>query len=117
MIRYTDLDDALIIRGLSLSGADSVIVTYRQAQRVQANRYQTDTTYVQVDVEPTVSVVGGDSYLSAELTQDQTALFSVDSGNPVFVQVNYVMDGKRHATKAKAIPVFENLHQEVIADD
>ena len=68
---------------------------------------------IELTVRPKTNVfLGGNTVLTASLTQEQTALF--ESGS-IKVQVNWVTsDGTRYATDIVKIPSFDNLYEEEI---
>ena len=102
MIRYTTQPITVIVPR-DLTGAN-VWLSLRQRQKVQSGKYTTDTVLAEVRIDsPTVTVVESDSYVSVELTQDQSAVFKANA-EPVMVQVNWVTSqGKRLADRKSVV--------------
>ena len=106
MRRYTDVTIPVKVKGFDISGADRIEVTISQGMR-------------KVSVEPTsVSYDGHDTTMDVWLSQQQTATFSSgneeDATGRAQIQVNWWLQGKRNATKAKVIDVRVNLLERVI---
>lgn len=102
MIEFTTVPQVFFIPEHYLSDAD-IYVTYRDRNR---KLILTIKNVIVTELEDK------GSYLEFELTQQQTSLFS--NYKSIDVQVNWIKDDKRYATKIKTIPVYENLIKEVL---
>ncbi len=106
MRRYTDVVIPVAVKGFDISAADRIEVTITQGMR-------------QVSVQPTnVAYDGTDTTMDVELDQRQTSAFSAgrDEGSPgkAQIQVNWWLQGRRNATKAKETEIRVNLLERVI---
>lgn len=99
MIPYTDTTITVKVLGVNIVGS-TVHVILKQG----------DYT---LDKIATATLDGSDTVASVDLTQAETSIF--ESGyQPIKVQVNWIDDGKRHATLTKTIDVFEQLKEAII---
>ena len=105
MRQYTDAEFSLTAKGIDLTAADAVYVTVSDKARAIS---VTNTT-------PTLAVVGSDTAVTFELTQEQTGKFVENT--KADVEINYWINGKRKGTKIGRICVDENLLKEVIELD
>lgn len=101
MIQYTTPTVPLTIVGADITGADRIVVSFRQAMGRSTNSHQVD-----VDMTGEVTLVGSDTYMEVPLTQEQTGGFVPGR---VQVQVNWWADGHRAATDIVAVPSLANL--------
>ena len=99
MITYTTPTITLIAAGVLITDAE-VYVTIAQGSKKLT---KTDAT-----LEYTQS----DTIVKVTLTQEETGAFEYD--REVKVQVNWITDGVRAATKIERVDCFENLLDEVI---
>lgn len=99
--RYTDPTIHLRIQGVDLTGA-TVYATFAQDENVVT--VQGNSLAVSYD--------GENTHIDASLTQEQTALFTMNkySKSVVEVQVNWVKNSKRNATN----PLYINLEKNLI---
>lgn len=102
MRQYTTPTMQLLVKGVDLTAADDVWVTF--ADRARAITLTKDS--------PTVAASGSDTSVSVTLTQAETAQFiqnTLCDG-----QVNWMKDGLRYATDIVSISVYENLLKEIL---
>lgn len=98
IIQYTDPTQQIRIKGLDLTAADRVFVTYECGDMAQ--------TFESV----TLALDRGDTIITVDLTQEFTAQLTAD----YFMQINWIQSGKRLATKQKRCSADSNLLREVI---
>ncbi|MBQ6765343.1 MAG: hypothetical protein IJP45_09210 [Paludibacteraceae bacterium] len=98
IIQYTDPTQQIRIKGLDLTAADRVFVTYECGDLNQ--------TFETV----TLALDGEDTVITVQMTQEFTAQLTED----YFVQINWLQTGKRLATKPKRCSTCGNLLREVI---
>ena len=94
MIRYTEPTEEYSIHGIDLTGGE-IYVTYRQGNVVETFR----PTNIAYDAEVGTTFEVGFSQL-------ETAGLAVGNAD---VQINYILDGKRSATKVKTVYIGEQL--------
>lgn len=105
MIRYTTPTRTFIVGGYDLTDCH-VVVTFKQ-------KIGSSTNVNVVNVEdPEATYDGTDTTLTVPLTQLQTGGFK--AGVYAQVQVNFMEDGVRKATKMASIVIDENLLDEVM---
>lgn len=102
MRQYTDAEFSLTAKGIDLTAADAVYVTVSDKTRAISV----------TDQNPTLTLVGSDTAVEFELSQEQTGKFVENT--KADVEINYWISGKRKATKIGQICVDENLLKEVI---
>ena len=102
MRQYTTPTIQLLVKGVDLTAADDVWVTF--ADRTRAIILTLDS--------PTVAASGDDTQVSVTLTQAQTAQFIANTLSDV--QVNWMDDSARYATDIASVNVYENLLKEIL---
>lgn len=102
MRQYTTPTIQLLVKGVDLTAADDVWVTF--ADRTRAIVLTLDS--------PTVAASGDDTQVSVTLTQAQTAQFIANTLSDV--QVNWMVSTARYATDIMSINVYENLLKEIL---
>lgn len=102
MRQYTTPTISLLVKGVDLTAADDVYVTF--SDRTRAISLTIDT--------PTVAASGDDTQVTVTLTQEQTAQFVANTLSDV--QVNWMVSSARYATEIVSINVYENLLKEIL---
>lgn len=102
MRQYTTPTYELTVKGIDISGADDVWVTFADTPRA----------IVITKDSPTVAASGSDTKVTVTLTQAETAKFI--EGTISGVQVNWMDGGSRYATDIAPIDVKENLLKEIL---
>lgn len=102
MRQYTTPTIQLLVKGVDLTAADDVWVTF--SDRTRAIVLTLDS--------PTVAASGDDTQVSVTLTQAQTAQFIANTLSDV--QVNWMVSTARYATDIMSINVYENLLKEIL---
>lgn len=102
MRQYTTPTISLLVKGVDLTAADDVYVTF--SDRTRAIVLTIDT--------PTVAASGDDTQVTVTLTQEQTATFIANS--LCDVEVNWMDGSTRMATEIAPLNVKENLLKEVL---
>ena len=101
IIRYTSPTQEILLKGIDLTSADRVCVTYRNG------------TFCRTLEDVTVEAVDDDTMITVELDQELTSRF--DARRELYIQVNWMEDGKRLATRIKRADVCQNLLEEVLS--
>jgi hypothetical protein len=101
VIQYTTPVVPLVIEGADITGADRIVVSFRQVIGRATNSHEVD-----VDMTGKAALVSGDTYMQVPLTQEQTGGFA--SGQ-VQVQVNWWTGEHRGATDIVTVPSLANL--------
>ena len=92
----------LKVKGVDLTTADSVYVTFTDSVR----------SIVITKSSPTLEVSGSDTNVTVTLSQAETGQFGPKSR--VDIEVNWMKNGLRGATEIGSVTCFENLLKEVI---
>lgn len=101
IIRYTSPTQEILLKGIDLTNAERVCVTYRNG------------TFIRTVENATVEAVEEDTLITVELDQEFTSRF--DPRKDLYIQVNWMEDGKRLATRIKRAGVYQNLLEEVLS--
>lgn len=104
--RYTDPVQQFRIKGVDLTGADQIIVTFAQGN-----------TKVTAQGNDVVSIYDGEyTILDVSLSQEQTSKFKMNkySQSVVLVQVNWLINGRRNATRQKYVTLNDNQEERII---
>ena len=102
MRQYTTPTYTLTVKGVDLTAADGVWVTFADSNRA----------IIVTKDSPTVSASGDDTIVETTLSQAETALFAEDTKSGV--QVNWLDGTKRFATNIVQININENLLKEIL---
>lgn len=102
MRQYTTPTIQLLVKGVDLTAADDVWVTF--ADRTRAITLTKDS--------PTVAASGSDTSVTVTLTQAETKTFVANT--LCDVEVNWMKDNKRFATEIQSLNVKENLLKEIL---
>ena len=105
MRQYTSPTHTVRVKGIDITGADKVYVTYANSIRNRSFTVE----------DPPAVLTEGNTDLAIDLTQEQTGIFG--PGESVDIEVNWMIGGKRYATGIKRLAVAENLIPEVIANE
>lgn len=108
--RYTNPLNAIRINGINLTEASKIIVTY-QKDDVKISKTDSDLA-----VEYVPATDAGYTTISVNLTQAETGSLQMDkyAKSTVRVQVNWILNGRRNATRIKCVCLGDNLESEVI---
>lgn len=102
MREFTTPTIPLKVKGVDLTSADSVYVTFTDSVR----------SIVITKSSPTLEVSGSDTNVTVTLSQEETGKFGPKSR--VDIEVNWMKNGLRGATEIGSVTCFENLLKEVI---
>ena len=102
MRQYTTPTYQLLVKGVDLTAADGVWVTFADSTRA----------VIVTEDSPTVAASGSDTLVTVTLTQAETKSFCPFT--KAGVQVNWMKDGARYATEIALIDISENLLKEIL---
>lgn len=102
MRQYTTPTYQLLVKGVDITAADGVWVTFADSTRA----------IVVTKDSPTLAASGSDTSVTVTLTQAETKLFAANTKTGV--QVNWMKDGARFATEIALIDITENLLKEIL---
>ena len=102
MRQFTTVTVPLKAKGIDLTSADSVYVTFTDSVR----------DIVITKSSPTLEVSGSDTNVTVTLSQTETGKFMANAR--VDIEINWMKNGLRGATEIGSVTALENLLKEVI---
>jgi len=105
MINYTTPTISLVVEGVNISDSD-VYVSIEQG-KTELTKSGADLTITTETVQQVTNTL-----ISFTLTQQESALFDYDRNADI--QVNWIKNGVRGATRIETVHVLRNLLNEVI---